>query len=487
MSGTDRFLDAEQIRQAIGGRWHGGRDAPPWTTGVSIDSRTIRPGEAFFAIRGDRTDGHRYLNEAVRRGAAMLIVSDEAALPHPFPDTQGDWPRVLVVPDTSRALGRLARSWRDQLGQTRVIAVTGSNGKTTTVRMIEAVLSSALRGSASPGSYNNHIGLPLTILSARAGDRFLVCEVGSSAPGEIDRLGAIARPDAAVITGVGGAHLEGFGSIEGVAREKTSLLGHLRPGGLAVVHEGVPGLDRSSAGGTRLVRFGRSDAADLRLSNVRGDADGVRFDAIGLPDLFVPLLGEHNASNALAAVAIGRWMGLTDDQIRAGLGAVRRVAMRLEPAQVAGLTLVNDAYNANPDSTLAALATIGQIAAATRPQRVVLVLGDLLELGEATRSGHKRVIDAIGGMDRVDLLVAVGANFAGAADRLGWDRTRIQRLDDLGDGRARSVAGMLRPGDLVLLKGSRAMGLERIADALAERARAGPGGRAPAGEPVAPR
>lgn len=466
-------LTPDSIRSACNGAWAarpaGGDARASDVRGFSIDSRTIQPGEVFIAIRGERTDGHHYLADALAKGAAGVIVEDPASIAGISLD-EGVW--AIRVTDTLNALARLARAHRRALDGVRVVAVTGSAGKTTTVRLIEGVLSSRLRGVASVKSFNNEIGVPLTMLRAKRSDQFLLCEVGANAPGEIAALAELLEPDVAVITTIGRAHLEGFGSIEGVAREKAALLAYLRPGGCAVVgpHNGL--LDDALSAAPNVVRVGRDEHNDLRVSDVHHAGDpptGVRFTVNGQNEYEAPVLGEHNAVNAAIAAAVGRRLGLDDDAVREGLANAAPPEMRMERRTVCGVDVFNDAYNANPESAVAAVRTF---AALTRgAQRRIIVFGDMLELGDDAPGAHREVAQAILDAGCVDAVVAVGPLALHAADRLlrDWPEDRVHMIGDAGSDGARRIVRTLKPGDAVLLKASRAVGLERIVRTLEAR------------------
>ncbi len=464
------FWEFDNIRAVLGGTWlarpASARALDPHPA-VSTDSRAIKPGQIFVAIRGDRTDGHLHVGDAARAGAALAIV--EEAPDSPVAPNCG----VLRVAGTRRALLKLGAAYRKTLDGTRVIAVTGSNGKTTTSRLIDAILSRGLRGSASVKSFNNHVGVPLTIFGARPGDQYLVCEVGTNAPGEVDELARVVGADVAVITGVGREHLEGLSSLRGVAEEEASQLASLRQGGLAVVNADAPFLlevigERFRAGPDgrapfNLVTFGTGSGADLRAGDVRQDGSGVTFTVNERGAFRVPLLGRHNALNATAAIAVGRRFGVENGALQAGLDAVRGAEMRLESSTIHGVRVINDAYNANPDSMAAAIITLNDIGGGRR----VAVLGDMLELGEHSDGAHEDLIREIRGRGAADLLVLVGPNMARAARAVGDTGAIV--IADTDDVHVAAAADVLRPGDTVLLKGSRRMRLERVAAALRAR------------------
>lgn len=467
------FWTPEGIKSAIGGQWLA-RGSPAPADGLSIDSRSIRPGQAFLCLRGERTDGHMYAQAALDAGARIIICDRPESLPEGLASRAAGRASVLHVPDTAAALLRLASVYRGLLDRTRVIAVGGSNGKTTTTRLIEAVLSTTLRGVASAKSFNNAVGVPLTILRARPGDQYLVCEVGTNAPGELAALTVVVRPDVAVITSIGREHLEGFGSLEGVAREEASLLIGLEPGGLAVVNADAP-LSRdalrpvlASRSATALF-FGTRDDADLRLTDVSPHASGVAFTLNHRDRFEVPLLGRHNAWNAAGAVAVARRLGIDPGEIARGLLSVKPEAMRLVPMSVAGVSIVNDAYNANPESMLAAIQTFAELPAPAG--RRVVVLGDMLELGPDSASLHAEVARAAAGTPEIDAAVFLGpmmGHGAAAWAEVRGDRSmlHITELDEKAFDRA---ARSLRPGDAALLKGSRRTAVERLVPAI-ERA-----------------
>lgn len=463
------FWSAESFREIIGGRWVARRRGgePAHLTGINTDSRTLERGQVFLALRGDHFDGHRFLATAANAGAPLLIVDDAEAAAD-VPEGRCD---VLQVADTQRALTQLATAWRRRLGG-RVIAVTGSAGKTTTKHLIHTVLSSHYVGSASPKSFNNHIGVPLTLLAARPGDAYTVVEVGTNAPGEIAALARIVEPDIAMVTHVGAAHLEGLGGPEGVLREKASLLTHLREGGLAIVNGDIAGLQDYRKVVPTMLSFGESAGCDLRMTDYTAEAGGARFTVNGRWNFRLPMLGRHSAMNALAAIAVCRHMQLSEQQIADALAKVRPAMMRLEVQQVGpaegGVTLINDAYNANPDSTAAAIDVLAEYPAAGRR---VAVLGDMLELGEEAAERHRRAGEQVAEAG-VDAAVFAGRlmMFAAEAAAKRLPAERVLALPDWPEGDATErAAAMIEPGDTVLLKGSRGMRMERLIDAIVRR------------------
>ncbi len=460
----------ESIASALGGRWLSPPiDASAPAAGVSIDTRTLEAGEVFFAFRGECVDGREYLGRAHELGAAMGVV-DKA------PD--GACPAgTLLVDDLRAALTALARSERQRRPDLRVVGVTGSNGKTTTTRLIESVLSTALRGRCSRKSFNNELGLPLTLLSAHADDEFVVCEMGTSSPGEIARLTSIARPDVAVITSIGRAHLEWLGSIEGVAREKSTIIEGLAPGGVAIVTDDSPQLDAALSGFAHVSaeRVGEREGSCWRISEIRSGACGVRFALAGVGELAIGSPGAHNARNGAIAAAVGVWFGLDAGTIRAGLASASAPEMRLgvETIRTPGgaITLINDAYNANPESVRSALRTLASFEPAPGARRVA-ILGDMLELGAESDAEHAALFEGV--CPGIHSFIALGAAMSRGVGSLGRGTALGGKEGEASDEAIARAASMVRPGDVVLLKGSRAMRLERVASALRSGAGAKP-------------
>lgn len=475
-SASTHFMTPDELRSAVNGSWAVRPSSATPTRGVGTDTRCDLSGRVLFALHGDRHDAHDHLLDAVRAGARILVVEESR------------WGRirlsgqpsaaVLVVSDTRKALQEAARAWRQSLGATRVVGITGSAGKTTTRRLIEGVLATKFRGSASPKSFNNDIGVPITLCGACKGDDYLLVEIGMNAPGEIGSLAALARPDIAVITMVGSAHLGGLGSLDAIMREKFSLVSSLSAGGLAVVRGDSALLDAALAGvlgaGVRVVRFGEGPMNHVRLKRrVVRSQGGQDLDVEVCGRKFsvrLALDGAHNAMNALAAIAIGIDRGLSDDEIAGGLVTVRPSEMRFVRQQIGGLTIFNDAYNANPDAVLAALATFAEFATTGRR---ITVLGDMLELGEAGPSLHAEIGRAVArgvGGSPPDVAIFIGPLSAHSAQACSSAGTcKVVHVPDLSPDSIARVVGEFAAGDCILLKGSRGCALERLLAALQER------------------
>ena len=473
------FWTPDTVRAAMGGTWihrpplmelpkDRPADLPPPPlhapiVGVATDTRTIKSGQVFIALKGENHDGHDYLQKAADAGAPILVVDDPARVPEGgFLPPVG----VMKVADCGKALLKLGAAYRKSLKQTKVIAVCGSNGKTTTTRLIDHVLKSALRGTASIKSFNNAIGVPLTILSARENDQYLVCEVGTNSPGEIMQLAEVVQPDVAVITSIGREHLEKLGDIAGVAKEEAAIITYLRPKGLAVATADSPELREHLKRAANLVMFGKSEDATLRLTGLEQDQEGVSFSVNNRLKVRLPLLGEHNALNAIAALAVARRMNIDEVQAAAALEQAGGAEMRMERVEVGGITILNDTYNANPDSMIAGLRTLGAIRKKSTG-RCVAILGEMLELGAASDAGHRAVARELWSLKAVDLVVLVGERMEPAREELtalGFPKEKLVYLPDCDEPRDRQIAELLRPDDLVLAKGSRRVRLERVID-----------------------
>jgi UDP-N-acetylmuramoyl-tripeptide--D-alanyl-D-alanine ligase len=441
-----------QIALAVGGRLIGADLA---IDSVSTDTRAIGPDQLFVALAGERFDAHDFLDQATTAGAAALLVADADKLPAGV--------SAVVVDDTRLALGRLAAAWRAKFSLP-VIAVTGSNGKTTTKEMIAAILKAAFGAAvlSTRGNLNNDIGLPLTLLGLRASHRAAVIEMGMNHPGEIAYLAPIGAPTVALITNAQRAHLEGMGDLDEVAREKGAIFSGLPADGIAVINADDAYADfwRSMAGGRPVRTFAIDGAADV-TGNVRQHGLEIALDLTapeGQATLTLSIPGRHNARNAVAAAAACLAAGVPLAAVAEGLAAFSGVKGRLQRrAGKQGAEILDDTYNANPDSVRAGIdvlaATIG---------RKLLVLGDMGEIGEASGQYH----DEIGGYAKsqgVDRLFALGDQAQLAVRNFGEGARHYCNVDKL----IAAVDKELGPETTVLVKGSRFMKMERVADALA--------------------
>ncbi len=423
---------------------------------VGSDSRDLAAGSLFVALRGPNFDGHEHVEAAARRGAVGALVARRL-------DTRLS---QIVVDDTLSGLGRLAAEWRARRPVT-LIGITASNGKTTMKEMLAAILRQRATVLATHGNLNNEIGLPLTLLGLED-ERFAVIEMGANHPGEIARLSRIARPDIALLGNAGRAHLAGFGDAAGVARAKAEIIEGLRPGGLFVYPADSPwaSLWREASGDVRRLSFGFQSSADVAVDPTtlvqRRDEAGFATCFDVLADgrriaLTLRVAGRHNVANAVAVCAVALALEIPDVAIQQGLAGVRPVGGRLSPMPLnSGALLIDDSYNANPDSVLAAIEVLADL-----PGRRTLVLGDLGELGEAAATLHRELGEAAAraGIDRLFTLGALaaeaGRGFTGGA----------RGFDDPG-----ALVDALRQDmcvrDSILVKGSRAAGMERVVERL---------------------
>jgi UDP-N-acetylmuramoyl-tripeptide--D-alanyl-D-alanine ligase len=450
---------AEVVRGVQGALLGGRLDAV--AGGVTIDSRTAEHGDVFFAIRGAHQDGHAFVAHARARGATAAVVT---RVP---PDlTVGPEFGVVLVEDTTQALQRLAAVQRRRFTGP-VVAITGSNGKTTTKELTALVLGTRLRVLRPPGSFNNQWGLPLTLLGLDAAHQAVVLELGMNAPGEIAALAQLARPTVGVVTTISAAHLAGVGSLDGVQAAKGELVEAVPADGLVVLnaddHRVAALADRARA---RVVTFGEGPGADVRVAGLSATPAGLSFTlhAGGQSAMVeLPLAGRHNALNAAAAVAVGLALGVALSPGAAVLAQARPVKGRLVWRDAGGVRVLDDTYNANPVSMRAALDTLQDGGAAGA--HLWVVLGDMLELGTHTEAAHRDVGSWVAALP-VAGFAAVGPAMRAAAATATAAGAREVVTFDTPEQAALHVATRVAPGDRVLVKGSRGMQMERAANAL---------------------
>lgn len=450
-------FDVRTVAAVTGGQLiHNG--AGTAITGFSTDSRTLQAGDLFIPLRGERFDGHDYLAQAVRNGAAACL-SEELVVGLSIP--------VVQVPDTLRALGDLARAVRRGF-DAPVVGVTGTSGKTTTKEMLAAILARTGPGLKSAGNFNNLVGVPLTLFGLLAEQRWAVIEMGMSARGEIARLAEIAAPQIGIITNVGAGHLEKLGGISGVARAKGELFARLPAGGTAIVNADDSEVRQLPvANGVRRILFGTDPQAQVRASAIGAGEGAVTF-VLHLPDGEAPvrlaLPGRHNVHNALAAAAAALALGVALSDIVAGLGEFKPCPGRMELVPLPdGILLLEDSYNANPLSMRAALDALDDLGAGGRR---IAVLGDMLELGPTAADLHSEVgALAAGRTDWLFTLGELGREIAAGAARAGLPTERIVAADSV-EALLEHLRPLLQPGDRLLVKGSRGMRMERVSAGL---------------------
>ena len=466
---------------------------------VSTDSRAIKKGDLFIAIKGDNFDGHNFINQAISQGASAVVVS---RIPKGLPDLTVSAPRkyrgsdgvlagiksaktpVIKVRDTLLALGDIARYHRKRLA-IPVIAVGGSNGKTTTKDMIAHILSkvapplrygitrtnsgarSAIKARVTKSykSFNNFIGLPLTILSADARTEYLVAEVGTNQPGEIAYLAKILNPDIAVITNISATHLDGLKTPNGVVREESSLFKTLKNGAITVFDSAYKSLKRlAKYAEYKSVTFSIKDKSDIRAERIKVSPAGFRFTISirsgGHYDCFIPVLGSWNIKNALAAFAAVQHLGVKPAEICSALKDFKLPAMRMDKRLRGGITFINDAYNANPISVGL---VINDLSGMKTPGRKILIFGEMRELDRYSRRFHEEAADNIA-KSNIDMLVAIGQETKWTVNRLLRLKPRDKTVlyYETVDKALPALNKILKPGDTVLLKGSRANALEKI-------------------------
>jgi len=450
----------QYIATAAGGEL---RQGQPETTvsRVCTDSRQVQPGDLFIALAGDRFDAHQFLAEVARRGVAAILAG-RPKIPSGFSGCA-----IIAVDDTRVALGRFAARYREDF-HLPIIGVAGSNGKTSTKELIASVLRQQRATLWSEASFNNDVGVPLTLLKLESSHQAAVLEAGTNHPGELAPLLLMMAPKFGVITNIGREHLEFFGDLSGVAREEGAMAEALPPEGALFVNGDNDWTDsivrRCRA---RIVRVGFGEANDWVAENIRLDGAGAIFTARGSQAEFngeyrLQLLGRHQVGNALFAMAIGAELGLSPEAVARGLAACVPAKMRLQLYRPGGIHLLDDAYNANADSMLAALQTLRDFPCTGRR---VAVLGDMAELGASSRAAHAEV-GRRAAECRLDQLFAVGteAGEIASAARRGGLRTVVE-IPEV-ETAVQAVREFARPGDVVLVKASRAMRLERISEAL---------------------
>jgi UDP-N-acetylmuramoyl-tripeptide--D-alanyl-D-alanine ligase len=457
-----------EILEATGGELLSGEKERKFDA-VGIDSRSIDANDLFVAIVGEVHDGHAFIRDVVKQDARGLMVSSEKARDLPISAWQTQNIACVAVRDTTRALGDLAAFHRARTNAA-LVAITGSNGKTTTRQMTASVVARKFSTLSTIGNYNNQIGVPLTLLRLAPEHRWAVVELGTNSPGEIARLAQICSPDIGVITNIGPAHLEGLGSLDGVMREKGQLLEYLKPEGKAVLNADDRRVSKIAARTKKeVIFFGLSDKAAIRATAINEKASGISF-SLDLPPESVTVdlkvAGHFMVVNALAAATVGHLLGVPAAEIKAGLETFEPAWGRLNILQTAsGIHIIDDTYNANPDSMKAAITTLSSLRANNRS---VFVAGDMLELGAQSESLHRQVgvWAATANIDKLLVTGEYAEAVAGGAKEAGMQSKNIlvgsqeNLLDALKD--------TLKPGDWVLVKGSRGTHMDTIIKALKE-------------------
>ncbi len=460
-------LTIQEIVGATGGRVIYGNHDKAVFTGVSIDSRTIREGELFIAIKGPRFDGHDFLIDAMVRGSGAIVSTPPAA------PVKGR--TIIFVKNSLKALQDIARYVRMRSRAT-VIGVTGTNGKTTTKELIASILGMRQSVMKNSGNLNNHIGLPLSLIKIEDDDVFAVMEMGASIMGDIRQLCEIAVPDYGVITNIGQGHLEGFGSIERVLSTKLELFDAVKTVALnaddALLMKGVS--MRTGKNTPSLVTFGITNSSDVYAKDITLEERRSIFDLClsggKCVEVVMKVSGRFNIYNALAAASICSALGAGLEEMKAGIESFAGVPMRLEVKELFGVTLISDVYNANPASMEEAVKELVRL----RKGRAIAVLGDMLELGEYAEEAHKNLGRWMSGLP-VDVFIAVGAMMTKAAEEFASARRKGERSGEYGSPIAalsdpsearRALLSLCSEGDTVLVKGSRGMHMEEVIEGL---------------------
>lgn len=437
----------------------------PVAYGISTDSRTANKNDVFIALKGETFDGHRFLGAAEKAGCAFAVV-DHAVAECSLPQ--------IVVDDTTKALGRIAGAYK-KLFRTVALAVTGSVGKTTTKEFIRAVISQKYSTNVTKGNFNNEIGLPLTLFNLTADHDALLVEMGMNHKGEISALSRIAQPDISVITMIGTSHMENLGSREGIRDAKAEIVDGMKPGGILILNGDEPLLRDVIADGICKIYVGiEAQDCTYRAANLRFADDHILFDLQMhgcniMKDLCVNVLGRHNVMNALYACVCGILLGISEEKIRKGLLSFAPAAMRQDFVKKDGFTVIEDCYNACPESMSAALDVLRH-AADVRGENPVAVLGDMKELGPIADEAHLAVGEKAA-KTNIRRLITVGDAarlIAAGARAAGMPADRITELDANAatEENAALIRNLLQNGDIILFKASRAMALERIASLL---------------------
>ncbi|MBR6745165.1 MAG: UDP-N-acetylmuramoyl-tripeptide--D-alanyl-D-alanine ligase [Clostridia bacterium] len=436
-------------------------DTAPSAYGISIDSRTAKAGDAFFALKGENFDGHRFIPAAAKAGCVFAVVEyipENCEIP------------CILVKNTTEALGAFARSYKN-LFRPITLAVTGSVGKTTTKQFIFSVLETKYRTNVTKGNFNNEIGLPLTVLNLNADHRALLLEMGMNHKGEISYLSHLAEPDIAVITNIGSSHMENLGSREGIRDAKMEIVDGMREGGILILNANEPLLrDVPAKGLTKIYVGAENENATYSAENIRILSDRMLFDLRmrGLDvmkDVRVDVIGKHHIHNALTAAVCGMLLGISEEDIRRGLLNFVPADMRQSISEKNGMTVIEDCYNASPESMRAGLDVLCHTAR-VRERRPVAVLGDMKELGAASAEAHFGVgqYAAQCGVERLITFGSAAAEIARGAAQNGMPSQNILVIENAEDAEAAVtlMKTVLRENDAVLFKASRAVALERL-------------------------
>ena len=433
-------------------------------TDIVTDTRKIEAGVLFVALKGERFNGEDFAADALQKGAAGVLVSTGCSEEN-LKKAQGAGGTLLQAEDTLAAYQKIGRAWRLNF-DLPVVAITGSNGKTTTKDLTAAALSARGPVAKTQGNFNNEIGLPLTLLSIRPEHQAAVVEIGMRGLHQIEALAPLAAPTVGIVTNVGETHMELLGSLENIAQAKAELVEALPAGGTAILNgdnKYVAAMKGKAPAGVHVMTFGIEKAADVRGEDIRTEGTSTLFVAVYAGERHeyrVPMVGRHNVYNALAAIAAGFALGFSAEEIRQGLLSLEATKMRFECSELKGWQIVNDAYNASPASMKAAIETLSEMAKG----RKIAVMGDMLELGAVAEEAHREVGRELAehGFTAVLTRGDLGSLIAAGAESKGLTAYRCASHKEA----AEKLHSILQPGDTVLFKGSRGMQMEKIIDLL---------------------
>lgn len=429
-------------------------------TGITTDSRKIKKGDLFIAIKGERFDGHGFAEAAVKSGAAAVLSQEKLNLEIPY----------ILVEDTLKALHKLAKYYKSKFN-IPFIAITGSSGKTTTKDMAASVLAEKYKVLKTEGNFNNALGLPLTLLNLEQSHQICVLEMGMNSLGEIEVLADIARPETGIISNVGTAHIEKLKSRENILKAKMELFTYFNEANTAIVNGDNDMLSQIAHKPYKIIRYGLEAGNDCRAINIveKGE-EGIDFQVLyqgKTENYFVPMPGIHNVYNALSAICLGKLYGLNSKEICSGLENFKPSKMRMEIfIGKHNIKVINDVYNANPDSTVAAISALNSMEAAGRK---VCILGDMFELGDFAKEGHEKV-GGFAAESHIDVVAAVGQmassiiNGASKSKGKGIELYSFSTNQEVID----NLKNIIKPNDTILIKGSRGMHMENIVESLRE-------------------
>ena len=459
-------ITVSEILDATGGMLAAGSKEKS-INGVKHDSRECTEGNLFVAVCGENSDGHDYIPDVIGAGAAAVMISHEGEW---FADACAGSTAVIMVKDTIRAMGDLAKYYLDTLN-IRKVAVTGSVGKTSVRDMIYYVLNEKYNCGRNMKNYNNDIGLPLSVFSFDSSTEIAVLEMGMSGFGEIDRLAEIVKPDVGIITNIGVSHIEKLGSRDGIFKAKMELADHLESEGVLIYASGDKLTRESTAGNYSRISVGKQPDDDYMISEIDDKGiEGIEFTLKRRgrkSRITIPVPGRHNAVNSSIAIAVGDYFGVSEEQALCGLAKTKLTGRRLKLLKGRQLNVIDDTYNASTDSMKSALEVLERTSAPDgKSVRKIAILGDMFELGEESRSEHRKVGEFAGGLD-IDLLIAVGddaGEICAGAQAKGLTSIHFPKKEDF----CEKIGALTKKGDLILVKGSRGMKMEQIVEKLIE-------------------